>query len=321
MRSSLENLPHQKQRELERVRQIVFEEFDAVLSLANAPWKKRARIEKLVLYGSYARGGWVDEPHTAKGYKSDYDLLIIVNDARLCDRAEYWMTLEDRFYREIGITNNIKTPVNFIVHTLQEVNDNIAHGMYFFLDVAKEGIALYQYEDSELHKPKPKTPAQALSMAESYFKDKFKHAISGLKGYRFFVSEHEWRDAAFMLHQTVERLYDCVLLVCTFYSPHIHNIGYLRSQCEAIDVRLVHAWPRETRAQRAYFNKLKEAYVKSRYSDHYTITEEQLLWIGNCVEELGKAVNAVCTDRIAKLREQAEQPPFHQGQTSDPSGI
>jgi hypothetical protein len=47
------------------------------------------------------------------------------------------------------------------------------------------------------------------------------------------------------------------------------------------------------RAKRAYFNKLKEAYVKSRYSDHYTISEEQLLWIGNCVEELGRAVNAM----------------------------
>lgn len=309
MRSSLEHLPHQKQRELNRVRQIVFEEFDAALANAVAPWKKRARIEKLVLYGSYARGGWVDEPHTSKGYKSDYDLLIIVNDDRLCDRAEYWMDLEDRFYREIGITNNIKTPVNFIVHTLQEVNNNLAQGMYFFMDVAKEGIALYQYDDSELHKPKPKTPLQSLTLAEKHFNKKFKKALSAMDLYRYCVSKKEWEDAAFNLHQTVERLYNCVLLVCTFYNPHIHNIGYLRSQCEAIDVRLVHAWPRDTRAKRAYFNKLKESYVKSRYSDDYSITEEQLSWIGNCAEELGKAVYDVCTDRIATLRAEVEKQP------------
>lgn len=312
MRSSLDHLPHQKQRELERVRQIVFEEFDAVLSLANASWKKRARIEKLVLYGSYARGGWVDEPHTSKGYKSDYDLLIIVNDARLCDRAAFWMNLEDRLYREIGITNTIKTPVNFIVHTLQEVNNNIAHGMYFFMDIAKEGVALYQFDDTDLHTPKPRTPQRAMEMAEAYFEDKFKHAISGQKIYRFCVAEKEWRDAAFILHQTVERLYNCVLLVCTFYSPHVHNIGYLRSQAEAIDARLVYAWPRETHAERAYFNKLKEAYVKSRYSDHYTITEEQLLWIGDCVEELGKAVYEICQERLEKLRDSASQQPAQQ---------
>jgi hypothetical protein len=27
---------------------------------------------------------------TAKGYRSDFDLLIIVNDKRLTDRVEYW---------------------------------------------------------------------------------------------------------------------------------------------------------------------------------------------------------------------------------------
>ena len=81
--------------------------------------------------------GWVDEPHTAKGYKSDYDLLIIVNDQRLTDRVKYWSKLDDRLIREYGITANLKTPVNFIVHTLQEVNDGLAHGRYFFMDVAK----------------------------------------------------------------------------------------------------------------------------------------------------------------------------------------
>src|SRR3546814_3898527 len=73
---------------LERIVQIVFEEFEDVLALATQDWKRKGRISKIILYGSYARGGWVDEPHTAKGYQSDYDLLIIVNDKRLTDRTE-----------------------------------------------------------------------------------------------------------------------------------------------------------------------------------------------------------------------------------------
>ena len=28
------------------------------------------------------------------------------------------------------------------------------------------------------------------------------------------------------LHQATERLYHCVLLVCTFYTPHVHNLGF-----------------------------------------------------------------------------------------------
>src|SRR3546814_16028521 len=83
MRTDLDHLPAKKQRELERVVQIIFEEFEDALALAQKRWKKKGRIEKIILYGSYARGGWVDEPHTAKGYLSDFDLLIIVNDKRL----------------------------------------------------------------------------------------------------------------------------------------------------------------------------------------------------------------------------------------------
>src|SRR3546814_13495534 len=60
----------------------LFEEFEDALALATQQWKKRGRIEKIILYDSYARGDWVDEPHTAKGYRSDFDLLIIVNEDR-----------------------------------------------------------------------------------------------------------------------------------------------------------------------------------------------------------------------------------------------
>ena len=68
MRSDLDHLPANKQRELERVVQIVFEEFEDALAMASHEWKKKGRILKVILYGSYARNGWVDEPHTAKGY-------------------------------------------------------------------------------------------------------------------------------------------------------------------------------------------------------------------------------------------------------------
>jgi predicted nucleotidyltransferase len=169
MRTDLDHLPAAKQRELERVVQILFEEFGEAIALGTQDWKRKGRILKIILYGSYARGGWVDEPHTAKGYQSDFDLLIIVSDKRLVDRVEYWAKAEERLIRELSITKTLRTPVNFIVHTLQEVNDGLAHGRYFFMDVAKEGIALYQSDDSELHQPKPKTPEQALAMAREYF--------------------------------------------------------------------------------------------------------------------------------------------------------
>jgi predicted nucleotidyltransferase len=144
MRTDLDHLPPQKQRELERVVQLIFEEFDDAFALARHERKKAGRILKVILYGSYARGTWVDEPHTAKGYRSDFDLLIIVSDKRLTDRVKYWAKLDERLMREYGVTGTLQTPVNFIVHTLQEVNDGLAHGRYFFMEVKQEGIAVYQ---------------------------------------------------------------------------------------------------------------------------------------------------------------------------------
>jgi predicted nucleotidyltransferase/HEPN domain-containing protein len=305
MRTDLDHLPPSKQRELERVLQILFEEFGDATALATQDWKKKGRILKVILYGSYARGDWVDEPHTGKGFQSDFDLLIIVSDKRLTDR-EYWYKPDDRLTRELSITKTMRTPVNFIVHTLQEVNDGLAHGRYFFMDVAKDGIALYQADESELHTPKPKTPEQALAMAKEYFDEWFP---SGMRAHVNFHDDLKrgWnKDAAFMLHQAAERLYHCVLLVCTFYTPHVHNLGFLRTQAERIDRRLVHIWPQDSRRDRAMFEKLKAAYVKARYSRHYRISEEELTWLGERVEELGQAVHAVCSDRIAMLEGQAK---------------
>lgn len=306
MRSDIDHLPPAKLRELERVVQILFEEFDDALALAKHEWKKKGRILKVILYGSYARGGWVDEPHTAKGYKSDFDLLVIVNDKRLTDRVSYWLKLEDRLNRELGITRTLNTPVNFIVHTLQEVNDGLAHGRYFFMDIARDGIALYQFDDTELHTPKPKTPKQALAMAKEYFEEWMPSALALKEGADFYIGKGRLKEAAFSLHQATERLYHCLLLVVTFYTPHVHNIGFLRTQAERLDRRLIDVWPADRRFEQRAWEKLKEAYVKARYSKHYRISEEELRWLGGQVEALGRVVHSVCSERLVNL--QTEQP-------------
>jgi predicted nucleotidyltransferase/HEPN domain-containing protein len=302
MRTDLDHLPPAKRRELERVVQILFEEFDEMIARATMEWKRKGRILKIILYGSYARGGWVDEPHTAKGYQSDFDLLIIVNDKRLIDRVEYWSKAEDRLIRELSITRTLRTPVNFIVHTGQEVNEGLAQGRYFFMDIAKEGIALYQSEDSELPEPTPKTPEQALAMAQEYFEEWFPSAAEFVDNFKFNFEQGRTNNAAFQLHQATERLYHCLLLVCSFYTPHVHNLAFLRTQAERIDPRVAEVWPKDSRAERRMFEKLKEAYIKARYSKHYRITEEELSWLGAQVEELGRLVQIICSERIAQLR-------------------
>lgn len=305
MRSNFDHLPPHKQRELERVVQIIFEEFDDALALSTQEWKRKGRIVKIILYGSYARGGWVDEPHTAKGYQSDYDLLIIVNNGRLTDRVEYWSKLDDRLIRELSVTKTLRTPVNFIVHSVGEVNAGLSQGRYFFMDVARDGIAIYQAVDDELPEPQPKTPHAALEMAQEYFDEWWPSGGQFMHHYRTSVAEQWWNNGAFQLHQAAERYYNCVLLVCEFHSPAVHNLAFLRTNAERIDPRLIDAWPRETKADRSRFEKLKEAYIKARYSKHYRITEEELAWLGERVSALAEVVETICLDRIAQLEETA----------------
>lgn len=301
MRRDLDHLPANKQRELERVVQLIFEEFEDVTACATASRKKAGRILKVILYGSYARGGWIDEPHTAKGYKSDFDLLIIVNHKDLTDRVKYWSRLDERLMREYGISGTLKTPVNFIVHTLGEVNDGLAHGRYFFMDLAQDGIALYEADDTELHTPKPKTPEQALGLAKEYFEEWYPSSGEFFEDFQSNLQKNRLKKAAFELHQCAERLMHCALLVCSFYTPHNHNLSFLRTQVERLDRRFTYVWPSDNRKQRAMFEKLKEAYVKARYSKHYRITAEELSWLGEQVEELSHVVHTVCAERIAAM--------------------
>lgn len=305
MRTGIDHLPPHKQRELERVVQILFEEFADAIALGCQDWKRQGRIQKVILYGSYARGGWVDEPHTAKGYRSDFDLLIIVSDERLADRVKFWVKAEDRLLRELVITKTLSTPVNFIVHTLAEVHQGLIEGRYFFMDVARDGIALYESEATELPEPKPKTPAEALALAREYFDDWFPSAEGRLDTARYTQGKGRLKEAAFDLHQAVERFYHCVLLVRTFYSPHSHHIGFLRTHAERLDRRLA-IWPDDGRKDRARFEKLKAAYVKARYSKHYTIADDELDWLAAHAEALGQAVNLVCSERIAELEQVAQ---------------
>ncbi len=130
-------------------------------------------------------------------------------------------------------------------------------------------------------------------------------AMKRYEGAQFYLQKGYLKDAAFDLHQATERLYASLLLTLTYYTPYNHNIAFLRSLAEGLDRRLFGIWPESNRRERAMFQKLKEAYTKARYSKHYRISEEELAWLGERVEELGRVVHQVCTDKIAELEKAA----------------
>ncbi len=306
MRNSLSHLPDNRQRELSRIVDMIFEEFEDQFGLARHEWKTRGVILKIILYGSYARGDWVYEPHTRVGKHSDYDLLIVVSDDRLTDRVAYWSNLLERFRREYLISHSILSPVQFFVHSISQVNDALSHGRYFFIDVVRDGIALYESDETQFAIPRPKSGEQALKMAQGYRDEWLPSAAEFFDDFETNLARDRLKKAAFELHQCVERLYHAVMLTRTFYTPYVHDLSTLREQAELVEPELHEAWPRETDEDIKAFGKLQQAYVNGRYPRPFEVSKEQLIWLGDRVRMLTRIVEASCRERIAELERAAD---------------
>jgi predicted nucleotidyltransferase len=303
MKTSIDHLPPRKQVELRRVVEVIRESFAEAVSTRRAERLKNGKILKNILYGSYARGDWVHDP--VGRYFSDFDLLIVVDHEDLTD-GEFWFDATNRTMPGEG---EIRTPVSIIVHSLHDVNEQLDRGRYFFADIVRDGVVLFDMPSAKLNKPADIKAKAALAEAEGFFQDWMASSASFSKVAAFCVATDEPKLAAFNLHQASEHLYHCILLVVTLYSGKAHNLAFLRKKTEAIDPRLSEAWPRETKFERRCFELLREAYVKARYSKHYKISAEELAWLTQRVEVLRKLAVTVCEERLAQLREAANHDP------------
>lgn len=297
MKTDPDHLPAAKQRELAHVVRVLFEEFEAATNRSNGLGKV-ARIFKIILYGSYARGDWVDD--LVGGDRSDYDILIVVSHDKLTDFTEYWSAAEDRLMRDVTITGSLSAPVNFIVHTLKDVNGQLEHGRPFFADIVRQGVALYEAEGHPFAQPRNLPPEEARAEAQRYFDEWFESAAAFANGARYYLKIERPKEAAFNFHQSVERFYHTVLLVLTLYSPKSHRLNFLRSHCEEIAPELIAAWPREDKFSRRCFELLRLAYVNARYSPEYKLTDEEIGWIAERVAALETLVREVCERRLAQ---------------------
>lgn len=297
MRTSLDHLPNRNRRDLERIVEILFAEFEDATALATQGWKKQGRILKIVLFGSFARGDWVADPKG--GYFSDYDILVVVSDRRLTDVLEFWAKADDHLMRAVTIEKSISAPANFIVHDLADTNEQLRHGRPFFVDIARDGIALYELVGCDFEPPHHLTRAKQQAEARRFFDEWFESAATYAQNARDNVERGRPKEAAFLFHQAAERFYHCVLLVLTLYSPKSHKLNFLRSQAESHETRLIAVWPRDTRFGQRCFELLRRAYVDARYSPHYKITSKELEWIGERVEVLQSLVRQICEERLA----------------------
>jgi predicted nucleotidyltransferase/HEPN domain-containing protein len=300
VRANLDHLPQGKRRELEFVVALVREGFAETVRWRTATRLKNGKLLKIVLFGSYARGGWVDDP--IGRYHSDYDLLLVVDHEDLTDIPEFWGKVEERLLDELAAGERLRTPVSLIVHTLDDVNAQLARGRYFFVDIWREGVVLFEEPGHPFIEPQVLAPAEARAEAQEYFDEWFESAGRYLETGISHTSKGWTKEAAFELHQAAERYYHCILLVWTLYTPKSHNLNKLRGKAEELAPELAEAWPRNTKFERRCFELLREAYVKARYSRHYKITPEQLAWLVERISVLRGLVDGACRRRLDEVQ-------------------
>ncbi|MGC3947967.1 MAG: HEPN domain-containing protein [Chryseolinea sp.] len=281
MRTSLSGLPQDKQHEILRIVEII---------------KTVANPEKIILFGSYAKGEYTEHTYTGRDgiryeYISDYDLLVVLKNAP--DKA---YDLDDQ------ITNRArmyKSAVNMEIHDITHINEGLEFGQYFFSDIVKEGILLFDKGTVQFSQPRELSAGEMKVISERYFEKWFKRGTEFLIDASNAFDRGSFNNSAFLLHQSTESFYYTTLLVFTGYKPKTHNLGKLRKQAKQLSEELFHVFPIEnSRAEKHLFDLLKRGYVDARYRDDYSIAHDELLSLIDRVRTMSNVVSQISAEKI-----------------------
>ncbi|WNJ95698.1 HEPN domain-containing protein [Vibrio ruber] len=290
MKTSLDHLPESKQQELATISTILRDTLEDYLQGKTAS-KSEFRIVKIILFGSHAKGTWVNDP--VNGYISDYDILVIVNKAALVEEDVVWQRAKEQIDRKVT-----SAPLGLIVHDLQEVNERLQQGHYFFKDIREEGIELFAATPKPLAEPGDLTEAEKQKIARKHYEQWFESAEQLFVFFQDGMKRQWLKQSAFLLHQSTERFFACTLLTCTNYLPKSHNIEKLGKLCAQIDAEFATIFPLDNKFHRRCFRRLQRAYIEARYSEHYEITVEELEFLEGEVQRLKGLVERVCLERV-----------------------
>jgi predicted nucleotidyltransferase/HEPN domain-containing protein len=291
MKTDLSHLPEGKRFELEVIVRTICERFE---------------VEMIILFGSYARGDWVEErgpDGVYYQYRSDFDILVIVDDKKLAKKRREWNKMEDYLDR----SSSVSTPVVIITDNIAHLNHELERGHYFYSDIKKEGVMLYDSGRYKLAEPKKMSPEERKKKAEKDFKHWFESAKDFSRHSQIGLNEGRRNYAAFELHQATERLYSAILLVYTGYKPKTHDLKLLGERVAAEAPDFLKIFPKGTVEERDRFELLRDAYVDARYDENYQIFEEDLKWLGERVSELQKMTEEKCRERIESFANADEE--------------
>jgi predicted nucleotidyltransferase/HEPN domain-containing protein len=244
MKTDLSHLPEDKREELADIARVVREAVDP---------------EMVILFGSHARGDWVEDEVT--GYVSDYDILIVTRPKHEEGGSN---RLPERVESQVAEALRHRN-VNAIAHDIDFVNSRLGEGRYFFVDIVREGVLLYDSGRYRLAKPRMPDDAERKRLAEEDLAHWSERARSFYLDFEGAMARGDPLNSAFLLHQATERYYTTILLVFTHYKPRTHDIERLDKQARLHVAEVARVFPRSTPEEEKRFDLLKRAYIDARY--------------------------------------------------------
>lgn len=280
MNTKLDHIPEHKRDELLRATESI---------------REVVNPEMIILFGSYARGDWVEEEDQDGNFKyqSDFDLLVVTETEYQSKKTEGNRALWNQIRREI------RTPISIIAEDIQFINRRLAKGQYFYIDIKREGILLYHAGQHELAKPRDLHPNERRKMAETDLEYWFTSATEFFEGYEFFLGRGHLNKAAFNLHQATESLFAAILLVFSRYKPSTHDLRELSKRVTSFEPRFLTIFPLGTEEEKRRFELLRKAYVDARYNKNYIISTEELVWLAGRIQQLQAMTQTLCNEKIA----------------------
>ena len=266
------------------------------------------QIAMIILFGSYARGTGVNDSYVEDGvtynYQSDLDILIATRRSKYAvyHGRPLQHKIEQRLNRAgLKIGRPFLTPsVTLVIEPIQRVNKELGKSQYFFSDIKKEGILLYDSGEFTLAEPRDLNWEEQKEIAQDYFDQWFYHGTECIIDAHSILQRNNFNKSAFELHQATESFYNAILLVFSGYKEKEHDIERLGSLASNYSDELLKIFPRDTEEQEKSFILLKKAYIEARYNKKYKITEEELLYLIKRVEKLKSVTEEICLAWINK---------------------
>ena len=292
MNTDLSYLPLWRQEELKDIIQAILTEI--------------RHCEFVILHGSYAPANYVEAAgHSAESasFCYDYDILVLTAlepSALMCQRLN---KIDSRFF------NDRRTPIQFLVLSVQEMNKFLSEGHFYYSRIGREGVCLYDSGNSRLADTAPLDYEKIRLQARQYFREKTEKGESFLRCAAHDYADHDYQLLSFHLHQACESFFTAILLTFTLSSRKMHDLSkLLRITCKYVPE--LQQWFLCGEADERYmFKMLKKAYKEGRYNHQFVLTEEEVAVLREKVEDLRRLTAVVCLKQLEKYDRWAQKKP------------